>query len=185
MGCTFRTSWQPRPGALCARTRACIERTVTTACAISIWSVYVHAMPSEHVMLYVGREIYTPSRHHHLLEVIVRTATVLELRQKLLYTTHSVWWWWWCIEPVFQLWYEEGMLRFGPCNIRGVGYYGMDDSILLSRSWCAWEFAGMDIRIIAVIFVRGIHFGIWRAHLGYIVLLMIYSKHVVYLILYS
>ena len=41
------------------------------------------------------------SVHHHLLEVTFETATVLEMRQKLLYTTPS--WWWWCIESVFRL----------------------------------------------------------------------------------
>ena len=40
------------------------------------------------------------SIHHHLPEVIVETATVPELRQKLLYTTPSGWWW--CIESVFR-----------------------------------------------------------------------------------
>ena len=35
------------------------------------------------------------SVHHHLLEVIFETATVLELRQKLPHTTPSGWWWWW------------------------------------------------------------------------------------------
>ena len=42
------------------------------------------------------------SIHHHLLEVIFETATVPELRRKLLYTTPSGWWWW-CIESVFRL----------------------------------------------------------------------------------
>ena len=37
---------------------------------------------------------------HHLLETISETASVLELRQKLLYTTPSGWWW--CIESVFR-----------------------------------------------------------------------------------
>ena len=36
------------------------------------------------------------SIHHHLLGAISETADVLELRQKLLYTTPSGWWWW-CI----------------------------------------------------------------------------------------
>ena len=35
------------------------------------------------------------SIHHHLLQTISETATVLELKQKLLYTTSSEWWWWW------------------------------------------------------------------------------------------
>ena len=40
------------------------------------------------------------SIHHHLLEAIPETANVLELRQKLLYTTPSGWWL--CIESVFR-----------------------------------------------------------------------------------
>ena len=31
------------------------------------------------------------------------TATVPNIRQKLLSTTPSGWWWWWCIESVFRL----------------------------------------------------------------------------------
>ena len=42
------------------------------------------------------------SIHNHLLEVTFETATVLELRQTLLYTTPSGRWWWWCIESVFR-----------------------------------------------------------------------------------
>ena len=42
------------------------------------------------------------SLHHHLLEAVSETANVLELRQKLLYTTPSGWWWW-CIESVFRV----------------------------------------------------------------------------------
>ena len=38
---------------------------------------------------------------HHLLEVICETATVPELRQKLLYATPSGWWW--CKESVFHI----------------------------------------------------------------------------------
>ena len=41
------------------------------------------------------------SIHHHLLEVTCETANVLELKQKLLYTTPSGWWW--CIESVFRI----------------------------------------------------------------------------------
>ena len=41
------------------------------------------------------------SIHRHLLEVISETATVPELRQKLLYTTPSGWWW--CIESVSRV----------------------------------------------------------------------------------
>ena len=37
--------------------------------------------------------------HHHILEVIVGTATVQELRQKLLWW----WWWWWCVDSIFRL----------------------------------------------------------------------------------
>ena len=40
------------------------------------------------------------SIHHHLLEAVSETANVLELRQKLLYTTPSGWWW--CIKSVFR-----------------------------------------------------------------------------------
>ena len=42
------------------------------------------------------------SIHHHLLDVILETATVPELRQKLLHTNLSGWWWWWRIESVFR-----------------------------------------------------------------------------------
>ena len=42
------------------------------------------------------------SIHRHLLEAVSETANVLELRQKLLYTTPSGWWWWWCIESVLR-----------------------------------------------------------------------------------
>ena len=45
--------------------------------------------------------IYT-YKHHHLLQVTFETASVPELRQKLLYTTPSGWWWW-CIESILQL----------------------------------------------------------------------------------
>ncbi len=38
--------------------------------------------------------------HHHHLKGDFETATVLELRQKPLYTTPSGWWW--CIESVFR-----------------------------------------------------------------------------------
>ena len=38
--------------------------------------------------------------HHHLLEAISETANVLELRQKLLYTTPSGWWW--CMKLIFR-----------------------------------------------------------------------------------
>ena len=34
--------------------------------------------------------------HHHLLDVISETATMLESRQKPLYTTPSGWWWFGC-----------------------------------------------------------------------------------------
>ena len=44
----------------------------------------------------------TDSIHHELLEAIHETATVLELRQTLLYTTPSGWWWWWCLKSVFR-----------------------------------------------------------------------------------
>ena len=41
------------------------------------------------------------SIHHHLPDAISETANVLELRQKLLYTTPSGWWG--CIESVFRI----------------------------------------------------------------------------------
>ena len=41
--------------------------------------------------------------HHHLPEAVSETATVLESRQLLPYTTLSGWWWWWCVESVLQL----------------------------------------------------------------------------------
>ena len=41
------------------------------------------------------------SIHHHLQEVTCETATVLEWRQKLLYTTPSGWWWR-CIKSFFR-----------------------------------------------------------------------------------
>ena len=41
----------------------------------------------------------TDSIHHHLLEAISETATVLEFRQGFLYTPPSGWWW--CLESVF------------------------------------------------------------------------------------
>ena len=44
----------------------------------------------------LGREIL----YHHLLEAISETATVLELRQQLLYTTPSGWWR--CIRSLFR-----------------------------------------------------------------------------------
>ena len=40
------------------------------------------------------------SIHHHLLETVSKTANVLELRQKLPYTTPSGWWW--CIKSFFR-----------------------------------------------------------------------------------
>ena len=47
---------------------------------------------SSTVPMYNGKR---DSIHHHLLEATSETANVLELRQKLLYTTLSGWWWWW------------------------------------------------------------------------------------------
>ena len=41
------------------------------------------------------------SIHHHLLEGTFETATVLELREKPLYSAPSGWWW--CIDSVFRL----------------------------------------------------------------------------------
>ena len=41
------------------------------------------------------------SIHHHLLEAMYEATYMLELRQKLLYTTPSGWWWW-CIGSVFR-----------------------------------------------------------------------------------
>ena len=41
------------------------------------------------------------SIHHHLLKVTLETATVPELRQKLLYTTPSGWWWY--TDSVFRV----------------------------------------------------------------------------------
>ena len=44
------------------------------------------------------------STHHQLLEAISESGNMLELRQRLLYTTPSGWWWWWwCIESVFRI----------------------------------------------------------------------------------
>ena len=47
------------------------------------------------------------SIRHHLLEVTFETATVPELRQKLLYTTPSGWWWWWWWR--WWWWYRIGL----------------------------------------------------------------------------
>ena len=50
------------------------------------------------ISIYVERRNFygkKDSIHHHLLEAVSKTANVLELRQKLLYTTPSRWWWWW------------------------------------------------------------------------------------------
>ena len=49
--------------------------------------------------------------HHRLLETISETATVLELKQQLLYTTPSGWWW--RIESVFRIKRERGRGREG------------------------------------------------------------------------
>ena len=43
------------------------------------------------------------SIHRHPLEAISETATVLELRQRILYTTPSGWWWWWCLKSLFRV----------------------------------------------------------------------------------
>ena len=51
-----------------------------------------------HIRCIIGKR---DSIHHHLLEVTFGTATVSELRQRLLYTTPSGWWW--CIESVFRI----------------------------------------------------------------------------------
>ena len=46
------------------------------------------------------------SMHHPLLETVSETASVLELRQRLLYTT-PYGWWWWCIELVLRNIYSD------------------------------------------------------------------------------
>ena len=62
--------------------------------------------------IYIYIYIYCFSIRHHLLEAISETANVLELRQKLLYTTPSEWWWW-CIKSVFRM-PEIGELHIVP-----------------------------------------------------------------------